>query len=177
MRAVCMGAYAGLARPPLCLAHRHTRCPSLALTLTASKVDEVEFADADAAGGRLATPCGGVASCGHSSQPASLVNDSQSWRPGQHVPTTETWACGVTACHDPPASPRASLLVSRAVASMVIVKMECERELSWFMSVAPTTRFFLPACGVAKRWWHMAQVISRIDSSDAASCHAMRWVK
>lgn len=36
------------------------------------------------------------------------------------------------------------LLLWRSVASMVMVKMEWERELSWFIKVAPTTRFFLP---------------------------------
>jgi hypothetical protein len=30
--------------------------------------------------------------------------------------------------------------------STTMVKMECERELVWFMSVEPTERFFLPAC-------------------------------
>lgn len=32
------------------------------------------------------------------------------------------------------------------IVSTVMVKTECERELSWFMSVAPTERFFLPTC-------------------------------
>jgi hypothetical protein len=29
---------------------------------------------------------------------------------------------------------------------MVMVKMEWERDESWFISVAPTERFFLPTC-------------------------------
>jgi hypothetical protein len=33
-----------------------------------------------------------------------------------------------------------------SMVSMVMVKMECERDESWFMSVAPTERFFLPTC-------------------------------
>jgi hypothetical protein len=28
-----------------------------------------------------------------------------------------------------------------------MVKMECDRDDVWFISVAPTERFFLPACG------------------------------
>ena len=30
--------------------------------------------------------------------------------------------------------------------STVIQKMECERDESWFMRVAPVDRFFLPTC-------------------------------
>jgi hypothetical protein len=33
--------------------------------------------------------------------------------------------------------------------SMAMVKMECEREESWFIMVAPTDRFFLPTCSTA----------------------------
>ena len=33
-----------------------------------------------------------------------------------------------------------------SVISIVMVKMECERDESWFMAVAPTERFFLPTC-------------------------------
>lgn len=35
--------------------------------------------------------------------------------------------------------------------SIVIVKMECERDESWFISVAPTERFFLPTCNKGAR--------------------------
>jgi hypothetical protein len=38
--------------------------------------------------------------------------------------------------------------LKRSVASMVIVNIEWERELSWFIMVAPTTRFFLPTCSM-----------------------------
>ncbi len=31
-----------------------------------------------------------------------------------------------------------------SMVSMVMVKIECERDESWFISVAPTERFFLP---------------------------------
>jgi hypothetical protein len=31
-----------------------------------------------------------------------------------------------------------------SLVSIVMVKIQCEREESWFISVAPTERFFLP---------------------------------
>jgi hypothetical protein len=33
-----------------------------------------------------------------------------------------------------------------SIVSMVMVNTEWERELSWFIRVAPTERFFLPTC-------------------------------
>jgi hypothetical protein len=41
---------------------------------------------------------------------------------------------------------RFAWLLSPSAISTVTVKMECEREDSWFISVAPTDRFLLPTC-------------------------------
>ena len=40
--------------------------------------------------------------------------------------------------------------------STVMQKMQCERDESWFISVAPTDLFFLPTCSseVVKGWCH-----------------------
>jgi hypothetical protein len=43
---------------------------------------------------------------------------------------------------------------SCAVASTVMVKIEWEREESWFMRVAPVERFFLPTCTITPATTH-----------------------
>lgn len=42
----------------------------------------------------------------------------------------------------------------RLAHSTMMVKMECDRDDVWFISVAPTERFFLPACGVDQMVLH-----------------------
>ncbi len=49
----------------------------------------------------------------------------------------------------PPPFP-AVLLEAAAAASMVTVNTECDREESWFMSVAPTERLRLPTCATGR---------------------------
>lgn len=69
----------------------------------------------------------------------------------------------------------ASAALKRSVASMVTVKMECDRELSWFIIVAPTTRFFLPTCHTPQeastRLVKQAEAVTATVYSQLASDH------
>lgn len=56
---------------------------------------------------------------------------------------------------------------------MVMLKTECERELSWFMRVAPTDRFFLPTCqdsSMEKTWTQPIRLFQGICVMQGSAC-------